>query len=169
MTDPAGSPRDALERAIGHYVTTFANLETIVATHIGYVLELPHTIVFFIVKDMFFDHKVKLLSRAVEQKFGMEKTMPYRAALNRARDAGETRNALLHGAFAQEGETQLRGRLGESLTKFDEGLKRTGYAEIEEATRLVDEASAALIAAFPDEGENPSSSSSLEASGFGDQ
>jgi hypothetical protein len=169
--DPTSmAPREALELAIGHYVTRFANLDTVVSTHIGYILGLDHKLVFFILKDVFFDTKVKLLRRSVAQKFGLQNSAEYIAVLNKIKTAGEFRNSLLHGVFAQEGEnaeTQLRGRLGESLTKFDEGLKETDSAALDHAARMVDDLAAALIAELP-EGK-PSSSNSLEQSGSGDQ
>ena|SRR6266550_2229129 len=165
-------PRDALEFAIGRYVRQFANLETIVGTHVSYVLELDHNLVFFILKEMFFDQKVKLLRRSAVQKFGENKSAEYISVLNKISKAGEFRNALLHGAFSQEGEnheTQLRGKLGQSLTNFDEGFEETGYSEVEGQTQSVDALAAALIAAFPDCDSKPSSSSNLEQSGSGDQ
>ncbi len=171
MSDPIDlskmAPRDALEFAIGRYVTRFANLETILGTHAGYLLGIEQKLMFFILKDMFFDHKVKLLRRTVEQKFGIEKSAAYRAALNRATKAGEARNDLLHGAFAQDGDIQLRGRIGQSLKKLDEGFKETGYADLESEGLVLDKIATDLIAALPE--ENPSSSSSREQSGSGDQ
>lgn len=168
--DPAKTlPREALELAIGRYVMHFANLETIVATHIGYLLELDYKLVFFILKDAGFDQKVKLLRRTAQQKFP-KKSEAYCALLNRADKINRARNNLLHGSFASDGKSsELRGRLGETLTNFDAGLQETGFADLQEASLAIDEVSAALISSLPELSDSPSSSSSLEEPGSGRQ
>ena len=143
------APYDALQFAIGQYVTVFANLETVIATHVSYLLELDHKLVFFMLKDILVSQKIKLVRRAAVQKFGEDKCSRYRAVLNKIDKATEFRNTLVHGAFTNDDERgYLLGKLGHSLTDMDKGLEPIGYARVQEEARTVDALAAELIAAL---------------------
>jgi hypothetical protein len=151
---PSGmTPDEALNYAIGLHVRTFANMETIVATHLAYILKLDQKLAFFILKDMMVSQKIKLVMRAADQKFGEAIAAPYRAVLNKIiKRPLEFRNTLVHGAFISTwAEKSLQGKLGRSLTDLTDGMEPMDYATVQRESRLLDDLAAELIAALPDD------------------
>jgi hypothetical protein len=149
---PSGlSSEEALSYAIGQYIRAFANVETIVGTHIAYILKLDHNLIFFILKDIFVAQKIKLLRRAVEQKVGSAATETYRSVLNKIDGTLSFRNTLVHGAFIATwaAEGLLQGKLGQSLTELAAGMEPITYDSVQEQTQLLDALADDLIAAFP--------------------
>jgi hypothetical protein len=163
--------REKLQAAIGLYITQFANLETIVASHVGYVLDIEPALAFFILKELGFDQKIKLLRRGVTQKFGEDKSATYRPILNKITKAAEFRNTLVHGAFVADseyGSTFLHGRLGDRPNAVVDGLTEISPDTIRQQAQSLDGLSEELIKRLP-ELSTPNSSSSREQSGLGDQ
>lgn len=160
LQPPKGmTSEDALSFAMGQYIRAFANMETIIGTHIGYILNLEHKLVFFILKDILISQKIKLLKRSADQQFGTVIAAPYRAVLNKVENTLTFRNSLVHGAFVATWAAQglVQGKLGQSLTDLTAGMEPIGHDSLQQEIQTVDSLASELISAFRDLDSKPKS------------